>query len=603
MRRHGLASCPRLAAFGLLLCSATTFAQSTLPPVPVPPANPITEPKRVLGKILFWDVQLSSDNTTACGTCHMPEIAGAEPSPARHPGIDNIFNTPDDVFGSRGVISSDNFDNYLRSAPFNMAMQVTSRSANSSINAMFAPLLFWDGRATGQFTDPQTGQVLIPSGGALESQAVGPIVSSVEMAHAGRNWPQVIEKLETAGPLALAADLPPDMAAAIDSFPSYPELFEAAFGTNQITAARIAFAIATYERTLVSDQSPWDRAQRGEPGALTPQQQQGFNLFQATECRICHTPPLFTDNAFHNLALRPNNQDTGRGGITNNPADQGRFKTPSLRNLALRENFMHTGQFTTLNQVFPFYAGPGAPGVPNRDPILPSPVPPQQQPAIIDFLLNGLLDPRVANRQFPFDRPTLHTQITPTNPLLIGGGVAGTGGVLPTMVAVSPPNVGNSGFKIGVDRALPGAQAFVAISTTPPTNGVVNPSTLSDPITIGGAITGQGFATFHWPIPADPDFDGDIYYMQWRINDPGAVGGIALSQVVQIQCFGGEAIVPPDCTGDANGDQSIDGADLSVLLGQFGQSVTPGTGGDINADGLVDGADLSVLLARFGNVC
>lgn len=248
---------PALVCAGpvVLLLAAAASAQ-VLPPVPVPPANPITESKRVLGKVLFWDEQLSSDNTTACGTCHMPEFGGAEANPLRNPGLDTIFNTPDDIQGSRGLIASDAFDNYTRSLPFAMNVQVTGRAANPAINAMFSPTLFWDGRATSQFVDPQTNQVLIQAGGALESQAVGPIVSSVEMAHASRNWNQVIAKLQTAGPLALATNIPADVSAAIQSFPSYPELFEAAFGDNQITAARIAFAIATYERTLVADQTP-----------------------------------------------------------------------------------------------------------------------------------------------------------------------------------------------------------------------------------------------------------------------------------------------------------------------------------------------------------
>lgn len=326
-------------------------------------------------------------------------------------------------------------------------------------------------------------------------------------------------------------------------------------------------------------------------------------MFNGSECRICHTPPLFTDNAFHNIGLRPNNQDSGRFAITGNPADQGRFKTASLRNLGLRRNLMHTGQFTTVNQVFPFYAGPPAPGVTNRDPILPSPVPPQAVPAVVDFIVNGLRDPRLATRQFPFDRPDLHSQANPANPLLVGGGSAGTGGFTPRMVALCPPNVGNSGFKIGLDQALPGAQAVVAISVNPPVNGIVDPANLSAPITVGGTTTGQGFATFHWPIAADPNIDGNTYFMQWRVTDPAAAGGVALSAVAQIQLFGGDAIVPPNCSGDSNGDHSVDGADLSVLLGQFGQSVSPGTGADANADGIVDGADLSVILARFGNVC
>jgi cytochrome c peroxidase len=402
------------ACFASLFACTAAFAE--LPPVPVPPANPVTEAKRVLGKILFWDEQLSSDNTVSCGTCHQPAFGGGDPLPARNPGVDGAFNTPDDVFGSFGLIRTDAADDFERDVAFALNRQVTARAANPAINSAYATDLFWDGRARSQFVDPETGAVLIASGGALESQAVGPVVSSVEMAHADRDWNQVTQKLRTAGPMALATDVPADMMSAIESAGTYPVLFEEAFGDKAITAARIGMAIATYERTLISDQSPWDRFRAGDAGALTPGQQQGWNFFQATECAICHAPPLFTDNTFRNIGLRPNNQDIGREAVTGSPADRGRFKTASLRNLAGRANLMHTGQFVAVNQVFAFYAGPGAPGNPNRDPILPTAVPPPQVNAITDFIVNGLTDPRVMQEQFPFDRPQLHTESAPLNP-------------------------------------------------------------------------------------------------------------------------------------------------------------------------------------------
>jgi len=585
----------------LWIAADSASAQSTLPPVPVPPANPITEAKRVLGKILFWDEQLSSDNTTACGTCHRPDFGGADALIGRHPGLDGIPNSPDDILASLGVIRSDSVDDYLPSALFGLNRQVTNRAAQPVINVMFAGDFFWDGRARSRFTDPQTGAVLINSGGGLESQAIGPVVSDVEMAHAERDWPQITTKLASATPLALATSIPPDMADAIASNPTYPALFAEAFGDSAITASRIAFAIATYERTLVSDQSPWDRFIQGQTNALTPGQQQGWQFFQQTECAICHQPPLFTDNTFRNIGLRPLAEDQGRMIVTGIPADRGRFKTPSLRNLSLRLNFMHTGQFASINQVFPFYAGPGAPGNNNRDPILPSPVPPQQQPAIIDFILNGLLDPRVANQTFPFDRPTLWSE-RPANPTLLPGATPGTGGQVPRMIAACPPNLGNTDFKIGVDRALAGAQAFVAVSTSPPVAGVVDPSTSFGPIPITGSSNVGGFATFHWPIPPDPSLLDQVVFMQWRIEDPAAAGGIARSTVARLQLFG-TISAPPACPGDTNGDNLVNGADLSVLLAGFGAAVPPGSHGDLNGDALINGADLSVLLSTFGTAC
>lgn len=90
-------SCARWIA---VLCCVAVRASAQLPPPPVPPQNPITEPKRLLDKMLFWDEQLSSDNTVSCGTCHQPFRAGTGQRPAVHPGLDLSPGTPDDVIGS-----------------------------------------------------------------------------------------------------------------------------------------------------------------------------------------------------------------------------------------------------------------------------------------------------------------------------------------------------------------------------------------------------------------------------------------------------------------------------------------------------------------------
>ena len=86
----------------VLALAASSRLAAELPAVPVPVENPITEPKRVLGKILFWDEQLSSDGSVACGTCHRPAAGGADPRTGRHPGIDK--GTIDDVMGSPGIV-------------------------------------------------------------------------------------------------------------------------------------------------------------------------------------------------------------------------------------------------------------------------------------------------------------------------------------------------------------------------------------------------------------------------------------------------------------------------------------------------------------------
>jgi cytochrome c peroxidase len=583
----------------LAWCSGLAVSQG-LPPVPFPPENPFSEAKRVLGKMLFWDEQLSTDNTIACATCHIPRRAGAEPRLALHPGPDGVVGTPDDLRTSPGVISANAAEEYEPDPVFGLDPQLTPRAANPSIMAMYAPSLFWDGRAGSTFVDPETGAVVIATGGALESQAVGPVVSDVEMAHMSRNWPQVTEKLRTAVPLALASDHPADLDAALAGRPSYPDLFEAAFGDGAITAARIGMAIATYERTLVPDQTPFDLFVAGVPGAITPQQQQGLNVFLGSDCRFCHTPPLFTDNLFHNLGLRPNNEDIGREAVTGNPADRGKMKTATLRNVGLKRTFMHTGQFTNLGQIFPFYAGPGAPGNPNRDPVLPSPIPPQAIPAVQDFIANALTDPRVANEQFPFDRPRLFSEGVP-NPVVFEDGVAGSGGLTPRMIAVSPPNIGNSGFKIGLDRALAGATAEVAISTQPPVGGVVTPEQTSGPIAVEGLGIGNGFATFKWPIPAVPALEGEVYYMQWRIADATAPGGVALSPVAEVTLFCG-AWCASSCPADlAEPFGVLDLADIQGFIGAFVGQAGPA---DLVAPfGVFDLADVQAFVASFSAGC
>ncbi len=587
-------------AGGVLIAGGVRGGPSTLPPVPFPAENPFTEEKRVLGKILFWDEQLSSDNTTACGTCHIPSAAGADPVLALNPGPDGAPGTPDDLLTSFGVVRADAGDSYRPDPVFGLGRQATSRSANPAVLAMYAPELFWDGRAPGEFVDPETSLTLIASGGALESQVVGPPVSDVEMAHEGRDWSQIAGKLRRARPLGLAADVPPDVQAAIDARGTYPELFEAAFGDGQINAARIAFAIATYERTLIPDQTPWDAFILGDPGAMTPQQVQGWNAFQASRCAICHQPPTFSDSTFRNVGVRPIAQDRGRQDVTGNPADRGRFKTPSLRNVGIKPSYMHTGQFQNLNAVLGFYAGPGAPGNNNRDPLLPVAIPVPQRPAVVDFLENGLTDPRVAAEQFPFDRPTLHAE-QPPNPALLGAGAPGGGGFTPRMIADAPPNIGNVGFKLGLDQALGGATARVALSESPPVDGVVAPDVLVGPIAVEGAGPGGGFATLHYPAPFNSFLDGRTLYAQWIVDDPSGPGGESRSPVAEVTLFCNNGC-PRDCAADlAEPFGTLDFNDVSRFLVAF-------SAGELVADiaaspGSYDFADVLGFLESFASGC
>jgi len=400
----------RAALVGLIVLSARGLAAAQgLPPVQVPSENPITEEKRALGKILFWDEQLSGDDTVSCGTCHSNGRSGTDGRIGIYPGPDGVFGTADDVKGSPGVKHADVNGTPILDALFGLNVQVTRRAANDAVNAVFSPELFWDGRAGNTFVNPETGTTAIVNRGSLESQAVGPIVSSVEMGRDSRTWSAVAAKLAGSEPLGNATSIPPDVLPLVASHKTYGELFQAAFGDPAITAERIAFSIATYERTLVANQTPWDQFIAGNAGALSPGQVQGWNFFRTSPCSACHTPPTFTNGTYRNIGVRPPAEDTGRQEVSGSNGDRGKFKVPSLRGVGLKATFMHNGVFSNLQDVVAHYR-PGNPAIflDNIDPILPVAVPPQVGPALIDFMANGLTDPRVAAQAFPFDQPALH---------------------------------------------------------------------------------------------------------------------------------------------------------------------------------------------------
>ncbi len=539
-----------LAALVLALVASTSSARAQSPLGP--PENPVTPAKVVLGKILFWEEQLSSDDTVACGTCHRPEQGGVDPRVALHPSLDGLFGTPDDVRGSPGVIHSDSDNAYEPSALFGLNRQVTGRRAPTFIDVAAAPELFWDGRASSTFVDPETGAVSIAVGGALESQAAGPPVSDVEMAHAARDWSEITAKLITATPMKLAGSLTPDIAAALAASPTYPDLFDAAFGSPDITAERIAFAIASYERILIPNQTPFDAFMGGMTAALTPAQQAGLAIFNGPgRCNLCHTGPDLSDHGFHNLGNRPIAEDAGRQDVTGDPADAGRFKTPPLRNVGLRNRFMHNGGLPSLTLLVNFYNGGGGVFPANKDPLLiPLGLSPLQRTQLVDFLQNALTDPRVAAALPPFDRPTLHSEVVPANPILFGTASSGTGGLIPQMIAVSPPHINAVDWKMGVGQALGGAQAYLAMAFAAappgltlagiPINISPDPTSLViAPVALDGTpgVAGAGYATVQVPIADNPALAGLELFLQWFVVDPSATGGAAASRGTRLTFF------------------------------------------------------------------
>jgi cytochrome c peroxidase len=374
-----------------------------LPPLAIPRANPLTPAKAVLGKILFWEQQVSSSRTVACGTCHAPNRGGADARLGRHPGPDGATGTADDIFGSPGIAPRDRRNRLL-----DEAVQVTPRSSPAFFGTLHAPRLFWDGRAGGAFRDPVGGAVLIASGGALENQALAPILNRVEMSRKGRTWHQVTSDLAEAIPMALSRRVPRDVLEAIATAPTYPKLFERAFGDARITPKRIAFALASYERTLVPDRTPFDRWIAGDKSAMTSHQVRGWRAFRQSACAVCHAPPFFTDHTFRNIGVRPPAEDAGRAEVTQRKDDRGKFKVPSLRNVGLRRRFMHNGRFTSLQEVLNHYDRRGTRARENLDPLVERGINfgPDRR-ALLDFLTNALTDPRAARETGPFDHPSL----------------------------------------------------------------------------------------------------------------------------------------------------------------------------------------------------
>src|SRR5690606_6872937 len=248
---------------------------------------------------------------------------------------------------------------------------------------------------------------------ALESQAAATLMNDAEMSKQGRTWDELTTKLERVRPLALAADWPADVRAALETHRDYPALFAAAFGTPEITPARIAFALAAYQRTLVADRTPWDRYQEGDDGALGEAERRGWEVFKAQRCIACHVPPLFTNDDFFNIGVRPSAEDPGRAGVTGRTEDAGDMKVPSLRNVGLRTRFMHTGRFTSLGEAIGFYRT-GAPSA-ERDNLPDGSTYTFNMTAtmerdLFEFLKNALTDPRVRDEAFPFDRPRLASE-------------------------------------------------------------------------------------------------------------------------------------------------------------------------------------------------
>lgn len=283
-----LASCRKDEVNSAVASGPTPYAlviPRGLPPMQIPPNNPLTVEGVALGKKLFYDPILSGDNTISCGSCHRQSFAFTDSTLQFSIGIDQVAGT---------------------------------RNAMPLFNLGYARNFFWDGGAAN-----------------LESQVIGPITNPVEMHEDLANC-----------------------IAELRAHPEYPGLFKAAFGTDSITTALMMKAVAQFERTILSGNSKYDAVQRGEAN-FTPEEQRGLDLFtdfQKGDCTHCHTlGSTFTDFEYRNTGLDSIPVDSGRAHITLLPADLGRFKTPSLRNIELTAPYMHDGRFNTLQEVMDHY--------------------------------------------------------------------------------------------------------------------------------------------------------------------------------------------------------------------------------------------------------
>lgn len=297
-----------------------------LPPVPIPADNPQSPAKIALGDKLFHDKRFSIDGTVSCANCHDDNKAFTD-------------NLPVSV-GHHGLTGT--------------------RNAPTLVNAAFYHSQFWDGR------EPD-----------LEGQSKQPFVNPVEGG------------LPNHEPILTIVRTDPD----------YKTAFQSVFGVSdqQVKIDHVAKAIASFERTLVSGNSPFDRYNfKGETGAMTEAQVRGLNLFIGQgRCVSCHTieqdHALFTDNRFHNIGIGINaiqqdvprlatafldaknkggevdvlvltdkkSSELGRFAVTDELAQIGAFKTPTLRNIDLTAPYMHDGSLKTLKEVIVHYNNGG----------------------------------------------------------------------------------------------------------------------------------------------------------------------------------------------------------------------------------------------------
>jgi len=270
---------------------------SHFPNMPIPANNPMTVEGVELGRFLFYEKKLSGDNSISCASCHLPQFSFTDP---------NQFSTG--ITGEQG-----------------------DRNSMALINMGWQHFFFWDGRAK-----------------TLEEQLFEPIPNPIEM---NQSWSDAVAKLK--------AD------------PKYPEMFAKAFGEPGIDSVKVTKALAQFIRTMISADSKYDVMYKHINGlSLSPAEEQirqgvtveewaGYDLFlslNGADCLHCHNGPLMQVQIFSNNGLDQTFTDPGRMGVTGDPSDAGKFKVPTLRNIAFTGPYMHDGRFQTLEEVIEHYS-------------------------------------------------------------------------------------------------------------------------------------------------------------------------------------------------------------------------------------------------------
>ena len=272
----------------------TLVMPSNMPPPILPEDNPLTKEGIALGKALFFEKMMSKDGTVSCGSCHNQSSAFTDKDKKFSVGIEGKV-------GNRNSMAISNLFYHTKG-------------------------FFWDGRAM-----------------TLREQSLEPIENPLEM---GETLDNVVNKLQTQS--------------------KYRELFYNAFGDSTVNSLNMSLAMEQFMLTFVSGNSKFDKVERGE-AEFTESESRGHGLFfreletngdvRGADCFHCHGTADFSNHEYMNNGLDTESEftDLGRAQFTNKPTDNGKFKTPSLRNIAVSGPYMHDGRFATLEEVINHY--------------------------------------------------------------------------------------------------------------------------------------------------------------------------------------------------------------------------------------------------------